>query len=129
VIKREERAYHAIIVAQVDRETALDQNKCLITFQRMADGGYIDWTLGTIQQLADDLVMWVGGPSFTVEYCFVGDSGDNSDRCGFHYSAPIMIMVCLCTLLITIIIGWVALKHRQYTLAVLGDAVATSLKG
>lgn len=67
-------------------------------------------------------------PKALVDYCLVGDSGDNSQRCGMHYSAFLLPAVCVCTLLESLLIRWTSLKHREKTMLVMGDAIADFLE-
>ena len=39
-----------------------------------------------------------------------------------------MILVCCCTFVSLSFIAWIALKHRQPTLVIIGDAIATFLE-
>ncbi|KAF5013831.1 hypothetical protein FDECE_188 [Fusarium decemcellulare] len=72
-----------------------------------------------------------------VDYCLVGEEGDNQARCGLHYSAYISIIVCICTLLGASMLLWTWLDHlrkdnRGYTkssktLVTMGDAIDSFL--
>lgn len=63
----------------------------------------------------------------TIDYCLVGEQGDNDVRCGFHYSSVVAILVCVCTLTESFLICWTALKQHSHTLVTVGDAIAEFL--
>ncbi|OJD36760.1 uncharacterized protein BKCO1_9000190 [Diplodia corticola] len=72
-------------------------------------------------------------PSFNktwapIEYCLAGPSGNNAERCGFHYSAVILVLVCVLTLIESIFITWTAKRHDSPTMVTTGDAIAEFLK-
>jgi hypothetical protein len=78
---------------------------------------------------------WVGTYSYTsqfpralIDYCLVGDPGDNSQRCAIHYSAYVLPIVCVCTCLESLLIFWTWLKHREKTMLTIGDAISDFLK-
>ena len=64
----------------------------------------------------------------TINFCLVGEHANAFDRCGFHYSAPILILVCICTWVGTVLIGWVKFRHSKPTLVLIGDVISTSLQ-
>ena len=64
----------------------------------------------------------------TINFCLVGEQANGFDRCGFHYSAPILILVCICTGIGTVLIGWVKFRHSKPTLVLIGDIISTSLQ-
>ncbi|KAJ3534934.1 hypothetical protein NM208_g7344 [Fusarium decemcellulare] len=82
---------------------------------------------------------WVLGwpKDMGVDYCLVGEEGDNQARCELHYSAYISIIVCICTLLGASMLLWTWLDHlrkdnRGYTkssktLVTMGDAIDSFL--
>ncbi|RYP84308.1 hypothetical protein DL769_001223 [Monosporascus sp. CRB-8-3] len=91
----------------------------------------------------DDWIVGIGGkpeglPNVVVNYCLVSDGANNEDRCGFHYSAHIMVIVCICTFLQCLFILWTGLYFRKYdpteevgrrrqSLVTVGDAIADFL--
>ncbi|RYP48450.1 hypothetical protein DL768_005652 [Monosporascus sp. mg162] len=97
-------------------------------------------------QWADTLDYWIVGiggkpeglPNVVVNYCLVSDGANNEGRCGFHYSAHIMVTVCICTFLECLFILWTSLYFRKYdpteevgrrrqSLVTVGDAIADFL--
>ncbi|RYP80105.1 hypothetical protein DL770_006367 [Monosporascus sp. CRB-9-2] len=88
----------------------------------------------------DDWIVGIGGkseglPNVVVNYCLVSDGANNEDRCGLHYSAHIMVIVCICTFLECLFILRTGLYFRKYdptegvgrrrqSLVTVGDAIA-----
>lgn len=93
--------------------------------------------------LVDDWIVGVGGksvglPNVLVDYCLVGDAGNNEDRCGLHYSTYILAVVCTCTSLECLLVLWTGIyfrrnkeageaKRRRRTLITMGDAIGDFL--
>lgn len=70
-----------------------------------------------------------------VDHCLVGEAGDNNQRCGLHYSAYILPIVCVSTLSEGLLILWTWSRLRNpednpkvKTLITMGDAVAEFLE-
>jgi hypothetical protein len=63
-----------------------------------------------------------------IDYCLVGDPGDNSQKCAIHYSAYILPIVCAFTCLESLLIFWTWWKYRGETMLTIGDAISTFLK-
>ncbi|KAH7153761.1 hypothetical protein DER46DRAFT_560533 [Fusarium sp. MPI-SDFR-AT-0072] len=70
-----------------------------------------------------------------VDYCLVGEGGDNEKRCGFHYSTHVVTIVCICTFLETLLICLTAyhysrqakMKRDKQALITSGDAIQSFL--
>lgn len=93
------------------------------------NGWSIYCTLDLISKYADNWIV-IGGKIATwidVQYCLVGDSGSNTDKCGLHYNASVMVLVPLFTLVMALVIAWVALRYPEPTLVTCGDAIADFL--
>jgi hypothetical protein len=88
----------------------------------------LDWALSFL----DDWVLetWEAPRQrrVAVAYCLVDELGDNHERCGLHYSAPVMGLVCFCTLIGALLILWTARKYQVPTIVTLGDAIASFLE-
>jgi hypothetical protein len=67
-------------------------------------------------------------PRALIDYCLVGDPGDNSRKCAIHYSAYILPIVCACTCLESLLIFWTWRKHREETILTIGDAISNFLE-
>ncbi len=64
----------------------------------------------------------------TVRYCLVGEQAKSMDtRCGFHYNSDLLIVVCICTVMETMLIGLVAMRFNAPTSVLLGDAIVQML--
>lgn len=85
----------------------------------LAKGFVSNWTLQ----------MWEAPVPQTVavDYCLVGRELNSQERCGLHFSPPIMGIVALCTLLGGLLILWTTICHREPTMVTLGDAIASFL--
>ena len=95
-----------------------------------------DWTISTGTSSQQTI--------FAVDYCLIGETADNNQRCGIHYSAYILPIVCSCTFLESTLIFWTWIQHRKKaklgqprtdgdssiikTMVIMGDAVADFLK-
>ncbi|OTB05612.1 hypothetical protein M426DRAFT_260105, partial [Hypoxylon sp. CI-4A] len=80
----------------------------------------------------------VGNPNVVVDYCLVGDEGNNDGRCGLHYSTYILGIVCGCTALECLLVFWTGrhfdrdkaagkLKRPRRTLVTMGDVICDFL--
>jgi len=67
-------------------------------------------------------------PTMQIDYCLVGDPGDNSNRCAIHYSRCILPVVCVCTCLESLLIFSTWWKHGDNTMLTIGDAISDFLK-
>lgn len=82
-----------------------------------------------ISQYADNwTIPMEHGFSPPIQYCLVGPSGNNQERCGFHYSVVVLILVCICTSIESVIVTWTARRHSSPTMVTTGDAIAEFLK-
>lgn len=62
-----------------------------------------------------------------VDHCLVGEGSDNTKRCGFHYSTQIITIVCVCTLLETLLVCLTAYYYtRQASIGTDKQALITS---
>ncbi|KAI0503374.1 hypothetical protein F5B22DRAFT_629537 [Xylaria bambusicola] len=101
-----------------------------------------DWTrdcsLDWAKTFSDDWQVCSFGnvaPLFQVSHCLVGQSGNNEERCGVHYSAPLLLFVCIATILEVVAVGWAGLQLRsrasrgyQAPMVTIGDAIASNLE-
>ncbi|KAK7428354.1 hypothetical protein QQZ08_005111 [Neonectria magnoliae] len=70
-----------------------------------------------------------------VDHCLVGEGADNAERCGFHYSTHVVGIVCVCTLLESLLVCWTAFHHtrsaatkvEKQTMITVGDAIQSFL--
>ncbi|KAI1462625.1 hypothetical protein F4805DRAFT_464335 [Annulohypoxylon moriforme] len=103
----------------------------LVCNREWADGLVGDWVVGVGGKA-------VGLPNVLVDYCLVGDEGNNEDRCGLHYSVYILVIVCVCTTLECLLVLWTGIyfrqnkgageaKRRRRTLITMGDAISDFL--
>lgn len=67
-------------------------------------------------------------PRLLIDYCLVGDPGDNSQKCAIQYNAYILPIVCACTFLESLLIIWTWLTYRGETMLTIGDAISDFLK-
>jgi hypothetical protein len=65
---------------------------------------------------------------YTIQYCLVGKSTDNGNRCGLHFSKKVFIVIAICLLIEVWLICCVAILSRSPTLMTLGDAQAEFLR-
>jgi hypothetical protein len=63
-----------------------------------------------------------------IEYCLVGKSTDNGNRCGLHFSKKVFAIIAVCLLIEVCLICWVAFLSKSPTLMTLGDAQAEFLE-
>jgi hypothetical protein len=63
-----------------------------------------------------------------VQYCLVGKNVDLSTKSEVNYNADVLVLLCVLTSLDTLIIFYIAMRHRQHTIVQLGDAVAEALQ-
>jgi len=63
-----------------------------------------------------------------VDYCLVGDEGNNAARCGLHFSVSVMALVCFGTFMGFATIVWMAITERGFTMVTMGDAIAEFLE-
>ena len=72
-------------------------------------------TLENTLPYVKDWVMagWVDGvqTNATIEYCLVGEAGDNARRCGLHFNVRALQLVFIFMLAETLLICWTAWKH------------------
>jgi hypothetical protein len=61
----------------------------------------------------------------TVDHCLVGEAANQEARCGFHYSAYLILAVCVLTSVASIL---VACKHNKSTIVLVGDALENFLE-
>jgi len=86
----------------------------------------------------------------TIDHCLVGQSGDNQQRCGLHYSSSLLVFVSVCTtteflLMVFLVLQYYRSTHKPredkfhgdnlakadksgVTLVLLGDAIAAALR-
>lgn len=100
---------------------------CEITWARTFED---HWLINVPYMQADPLAVTSNssGRDVLVKHCLVGDFADNSSRCGLHYNAVISVFICVVTILDTVIVAWIALRHREPTMVVIGDALAEFLR-
>lgn len=80
------------------------------------------------------------GPKRVVDHCLVSTEADNNQRCGLHYSGPVVGLVLALTLVQSMMMFWVSLstwrdgcakikKNRlpQQTMLTIGDAIGNFL--
>jgi hypothetical protein len=91
---------------------------CLLSFARTFQH---DWTLNTTYRDPG-----TKEPVF-VDHCLVGDSSNLQARCGLHYNVVLVILVIVFTIVDTAIIGYIAIRHGDPTVRILGDAIALEL--
>jgi hypothetical protein len=88
-----------------------------------------DWASTFVDQWVGTYTYSSESPKFLIDYCLVGDSGDNSQKCAIHYSAYVLPIVCACTCLESLLIFWTWWKHRGgNTMLTIGDAISNFLK-
>ena len=87
-----------------------------------------EWASTFIDDWATCLYDAVENPGIPIDYCLVGEAGDNSQRCAFQYSAYLWITVCVCTFCESLLIVWTWLSHRENTMLTIGDAISDFLK-
>ncbi|KAI8938331.1 hypothetical protein NX059_005982 [Plenodomus lindquistii] len=63
----------------------------------------------------------------TIQYCLVGESGDNDSKRGLHFSRAIFISVAINVLIGAGLMWWVVHLSKTPTLVTLGDAQASFL--
>ncbi|KAF7177453.1 hypothetical protein CNMCM7691_005706 [Aspergillus felis] len=63
-----------------------------------------------------------------IDYCLIGGQADNKQRCGFHFSAPAMSAVSICTLIGCVLIFLVGRTQKEHLMVTLGDAISTFLE-
>jgi len=63
-----------------------------------------------------------------IDYCLVGDPGDNSQKCAIHYSSYVLSIVCAFTSLESLLIFWTWWKHQTQTMLTIGDAISDFLE-
>ncbi|KAI1268502.1 hypothetical protein F5Y18DRAFT_423863 [Xylariaceae sp. FL1019] len=78
------------------------------------------WTVRTWQAPHKQIV--------AVDYCLLGERGDNQERCGFHASIPLLSVVCFSTLLGVMLLMAAKCVTRELALLRLGDVAASFLK-
>lgn len=76
---------------------------------------------------ADDWNLPSPGSRVHVDYCLAGTQADNEQRCGMHYSMPILILVCVCTSLESLLIWYTWYQHRRAIKGPNGDHGATTM--
>ncbi|KAL9116930.1 MAG: hypothetical protein Q9187_006539 [Circinaria calcarea] len=80
-----------------------------------------------------------GAWAVAVDYCLVGEEGNNQERCGLHYSWDILKIVCACAILASFVIFWTWLQIRhddnhpkgksyKRTVVTMGDAIHSFLE-
>ncbi|KAI0110771.1 hypothetical protein GGR51DRAFT_569412 [Nemania sp. FL0031] len=95
-----------------------------------------DWA----KTLVDEWVVGYG-PKYTVEYCLISDQADNNQRCGVHYSAPVVGLVSTFTFIeaIAVLCIWMHARkyekanhsdydHQEMTMITIGDAISNFLQ-
>lgn len=85
----------------------------------------------------DNWKVSAGPNTVSVDHCLVGPEANNEERCGLHYNAYIMGVVCVFAFLMVILIWVVWLQHvrtkesdhgrSKRTLVTIGDAIASLL--
>lgn len=92
-------------------------------------------TWGRASQYIDEWVVRYDHTSMLVDHCLVGEAGNNDQRCGLHYSAYILPIVCTSILGEGLLILWTWSRLRNpeknprvKTLITMGDAVAEFLE-
>lgn len=65
--------------------------------------------------------------NITIEYCLQGDSANNEERCGLHFSRTIFVIVAICLIVEAGLISAMAHIGRTSTMVTLGDAQAEFL--
>ncbi|KAE9374919.1 hypothetical protein N431DRAFT_482041 [Stipitochalara longipes BDJ] len=88
----------------------------------------LDWASTFVDRWIETYSATPFGPRALIDYCLVGDPGDNSQKCAIHYSAYILPVVCACTCLQSLLIFWTWLKHREKTMLTIGDAISDFLE-
>lgn len=63
-----------------------------------------------------------------VDHCLVSDDVHLGSKSEINYNADILVLLCVLTGLDTLIIFYVAMRHKQPTIVQLGDAVVEALK-
>ncbi|KAI1842909.1 hypothetical protein JX266_010927 [Neoarthrinium moseri] len=107
------------------------------------DADILKWRFCTkawVEQFPEPWVLlWPGQWEVEVDYCLAGEDGDNEQRCGLHYSAHILGIVCACTFAEACLVFTVWFRHRynrgaesdvgeQRTMVTIGDAIHSYLK-
>ena len=64
----------------------------------------------------------------TVDHCLIGPEADNEERCGYHFSVTILILVCTCAGIESALVLLVAFQYSTRTMVTLGDAVSEFLE-
>ncbi|KAK7957994.1 hypothetical protein PG988_012842 [Apiospora saccharicola] len=85
----------------------------------------------------DNWKVLAGPNTVSVDHCLVGPEADNDERCGLHYNAYIMGIVCVFTFLMVVLIWVVLFQHvntkkpdhgrSKVTLVTVGDAISNFL--
>ena len=71
---------------------------------------------------------WSDAINATVNHCLVGEAADQETRCAFHYSAYLLLAVCVCTTVASILVALVAFVHNRPTIVLTGDALESFLE-
>lgn len=85
-----------------------------------------NWTVGRRSPIA-------------VDYCLVSETANNEERCGLHYSTHVLIIVCVCIFLESLMILWTwglylnsstnpDIKSAKRTMVTMGDAIHSFLE-
>lgn len=95
-------------------------------------------TLEWADSFADDWIIMSHVP-VGIDYCLVSDGINNKERCGLHYSKDVLVILCVCTFLTTLMITWTWVHHRRTnrmadskkakrTMITIGDAIHSFLE-
>ncbi|KAJ8128224.1 hypothetical protein O1611_g5414 [Lasiodiplodia mahajangana] len=95
-----------------------------------------DWS----ETLVDEWVVGYG-PKYTVDHCLISSQADNNQRCGVHYSAPVVWLVCAFTFVeaVAVLCIWIHARkhkgashgeyeHQEKTMITIGDAISNFLQ-
>jgi hypothetical protein len=89
-----------------------------------------DWANSFVDQwVVMETWDYSNSPKALIEYCLVGDPGDNSQKCAIHYNTYLLSIVCVCTCLESLLIFWTSRSQDAWeTMLTVGDAICDFLK-